>query len=83
MTMRAALIVYQDTEKGIGPSFRAKKSGVRLGAREKQKAVSSRQQVVGTRERAIQSLKSKIALAPSPVSFTGYHASGLDPGIGR
>jgi len=28
MTMRAALIVYQDTEKGIGPSSRAKKSGV-------------------------------------------------------
>jgi hypothetical protein len=43
MTMRAALIVYQDTEKGIGLSSRAKKSGVGLGAREKQKAVGSKQ----------------------------------------
>jgi hypothetical protein len=78
MTMRAALIVYQDTEKGIGPPSRAKGSGVRLGAREKQKAVGSRRG-----QSKIQNLKSKIALAPSPVSFTGYHASGPDPGTGR
>ena len=77
MTMRAALIVYQDTEKGVGPSFRAKKSGVRPGAGGQGKTEGSKQQAIGTRERAIQSLKSKIALAPSPRSGSRQQAGSI------